>query len=120
MDVRRFALRLKANKKAGDVVQNCAILLRELKKKGEIIQGFAVTETGERLQYYWVEGSDGTVYDICFELAKLHNPNALSEFKFTLVKEMHEKFEHDDHNQKLFKLYLEEPATFWKSVPRLN
>ncbi len=121
MDVRRFALRLKANKKLGDAVHNCAMLLRdELKRQGEIVQGYALTESGEKLQYYWVEDTKGNVYDVCFEIAKIHNPIALENFKFTLVKELNEKFEKDDHNQELFKLYREEPSKFWKSVPRIK
>ena len=120
MDVKRFVLRLKARKQLGDAVQNCGAFLRDvLKRKGHIIQGFAVTDTGERLQYYWVEDSDGTVCDVCFEIAKLNNP-VVENLKYTLVKECWEKYEKDDHNQELFKLYQDEPSKFWNSVPRLN
>lgn len=119
-DVKKFALRLKLHKKVGDAVQNCAVFLREvLKRQGEIVQGFAVTDTGEKLQYYWVEGTDGKVYDVCFEFAKLNAP-AVSQLKFTLVKELWGEYDKDDHNQELFKLYQDEPSKFWKSVPRLT
>lgn len=121
MDIRRFVLRLKLQKKLGDAVQNCAVFLRDvLKRKGELVQGYAHTETGEKLQYYWVEDSNGSVYDICFEIAKMNNPSVLSDFKFTLHKETPTTtFDKDDHNQELFKLYLDEPSKFWSSVPRL-
>lgn len=120
LDLRRFALRLKLHKKAGDAVQNCAIFLRdELKRKGEIIQGYAITEDGEKLQYYWIEDASGNVYDVCFEFAKLNNP-VVENLKYTLVKELWDKFDKDDHNQELFKLYQDEPSKFWKSVPRMK
>ena len=120
MDIRRFVLRLKLQKKLGDAVQNCAVFLRDvLKRKGELVQGYAHTETGEKLQYYWVEDSEGNVYDICFEIAKMNQPS-ISDFKFTLHKETPETFDKDDHNQELFKLYLDEPSKFWKLVPRLT
>jgi hypothetical protein len=119
--VKRFVLRLKLRKQLGDAVQNCAAFLKyELNKDGQIIQGFAVTETGEKLQYYWVENSDGIVYDVCFEIARLNNP-AVESLKYKLVKEVWgTDFNKDDHNQELFKLYRDEPSKFWKSVPRLN
>lgn len=120
LDVKRFVLRLKLQKKVGDAVQNCGVFLREeLKREGEIIQGYAITESGEKLQYYWVEDSKGNVYDICFEMAKLNMPQ-IENMKFTLVKEEPEKFDKDDHNQELFKLYRDEPSKFWKVVPRLK
>lgn len=123
LDVRRFVLRLKLQKKAGDAVQNCGVFLREeLKRQGEIVQGFAITETGEKLQYYWVEDTKGNVYDICFEMAKLNMP-AIADMKFTLVKEdpsSSENFDKDYHNQELFKLYQDEPSKFWTVVPRLK
>lgn len=119
-EARRFVLRLKIQKKSGDAVQNCAMFLREiLKRKGEIIQGYAITETGEKLQYYWVEDSKGTVYDICFEFAKSNQPS-IADFKFTLKKDAPDTFDKDDHNQELFKLYQDEPSKFWKLVPRLG
>ena len=119
--VKRFVLRLKLRKQLGDAVQNCAAFLRhELKKDGSIVQGFAVTETGEKLQYYWVEDHAGTVYDVCFEIAKLNNP-AVGKLKYKLVKECWgTDFDKDDHNQELFKLYRDEPSKFWKSVPQLK
>lgn len=118
--VKRFVLRLKMHKKVGDAVNNCGAFLRhELNKQGVIVQGFAVTETGEKLQYYWVEDYQGNVYDVCFEIAKLNNPN-LENFKFNLVKECWEKFDKDDHNQELFRLYRDEPSKFWSAVPRLK
>jgi hypothetical protein len=121
MDVRRFVLRLKLQKKLGDAVQNCAVFLRDvLKRKGEIVQGYAHTETGEKLQYYWVEDSNGNVYDICFEIAKMNQPSIVSDFKFTLKREQPHEFDKDEHNQELFKLYLDEPSKFWKAVPRLT
>ena len=120
IDIRRFALRLKLHKKTGDAVQNCAVFLREeLHRDGEIVQGYAVTEDGEKLQYYWVEDSQGNVYDVCFEFAKLNNP-VVENLKYTLVKEIWETFDKDDHNQELFKLYQDEPSKFWKTVPRVK
>jgi hypothetical protein len=120
LDVRRFVLRLKVQKKLGDAVQNCAVFLRDiLKRKGELVQGYAHTETGEKLQYYWVEDSSGGLYDICFEIAKMNQPS-ISDFKFTLHKETPPTFDKDDHNQELFKLYQDEPSKFWKLVPRLT
>lgn len=121
MDVKKFALRLKLHKKVGDAVQNCAVFLRDvLKRKGEIVQGFAIVdESGEKLQYYWVEDSNKNVYDVCFEIAKLNNPKALDSIKFTLVKELHGEYDKDDHNHELFKMYQDEPSKFWKAVPRL-
>ena len=120
MDLKRFVLRLKLQKKVGDAVQNCAVFLREeLKRNGEIIQGYAITETGEKLQYYWVEDKHGNVYDICFEVAKTNVPG-IENVKFTLVKECFENFDKDDHNQELFKLYQDEPSKFWTTVPRLR
>lgn len=120
MDLRRFALRLKLHKKTGDAVQNCAVFLRdELKRKGSIIQGYAVTEDGEKIQYYWVEDDKGDVYDVCFEFAKLNNP-VVENLKYTLSKECFDSFNKDDHNQELFKLYLDEPSKFWKTVPRMK
>ena len=120
LDIKRFVLRLKLQKKAGDAVQNCGVFLREeLKRQGEIIQGFAITETGEKLQYYWVEDTKGNVYDICFEMAKLNMP-AIENIKFTLIKESPETFDKDDHNQELFKLYQDEPSKFWTTVPRMK
>jgi hypothetical protein len=117
--VKRFALRLKLHKKVGDAVQNCGMFLRDvLKKKGEIVQGFAVTDGGERLQYYWVEDTSGIVYDVCFEFAKLNSP-AVESLKYELVRELWDTYDKDDHNQELFKLYLDEPSKFWKSVPRM-
>ncbi len=117
---KRFVLRLKLHKKLGDAVQNCGAFLKyELNKEGQIIQGFAVTETGDRLQYYWVEDDAGNVYDVCFETAKLNNPH-LENFKFKLVKECWDKFDKDDHNQELFNLYRDEPSKFWTAVPRLK
>lgn len=119
-DLKRFALRLKLHKKSGDAVQNCAIFLREeLHRKGDIIQGYAITEEGEKLQYYWVEDLKGNVYDICFEFAKLNNP-VVENLKYTLLKEIWENFDKDDHNQELFKLYQDEPSKFWKMVPRVK
>ena len=91
-----------------------------LKRKGEIVQGYAHTETGEKLQYYWVEDSNGNVYDICFEIAKMNQPSIVSDFKFTLKREQPHEFDKDEHNQELFKLYLDEPSKFWKAVPRLT
>jgi hypothetical protein len=120
--VKRFVLRLKLRKQIGDAVQNCAAFLRhELNKDGQIIQGFAVVaETNEKLQYYWVEDISGTVYDVCFEIARLNNP-VVENIKYKLVKECWgTDFDKDDHNQELFKLYRDEPSKFWKSVPRLN
>ena len=118
--VKRFVLRLKLRKQLGDAVQNCGAFLRaELNKEGQIVQGFAVTETGEKLQYYWVEDSAGTVYDVCFEIAKLNNP-AVENLRYRLVKECWESFDKDDHNQELFKMYRDEPSKFWKVVPRLK
>lgn len=119
--VKRFALRLKLKKKVGDAVQNCAIFLREeLKRKGEIVQGYAIVEeSGEKIQYYWVEDSGGNVYDVCFEFARLNNP-VVENIKYILVKESIENFDKDDHAQELFKLYQDEPSKFWKTVPRVN
>lgn len=119
--VKRFVLRLKLRKQLGDAVQNCAAFLKyELNKDGQVIQGFAVTETGEKLQYYWVEDSSGTAYDVCFEIARLNNP-AVENLKYKLVKEVWgSDFDKDDHNQELFKLYRDEPSKFWKSVPRFS
>ncbi len=119
--VKRFALRLKLKKKVADAVQNCAIFLREeLKRKGEIVQGYAIIEdSGEKIQYYWVEDSEGNVYDVCFEFARLNNP-VVENIKYILVKESNEHFDKDDHAQELFKLYLDEPSKFWKTVPRVN
>lgn len=121
--VKRFALRLKLKKKVGDAVQNCAIFLREeLKRKGEIVQGYAIIEeTGEKIQYYWVEDTSGKVYDVCYEFARLNNP-VVENFKYKLSKEKWNEgeFDKDDHAQELFKLYLDEPSKFWKTVPRVN
>jgi hypothetical protein len=118
--IKRFVLRLKLRKQLGDAVQNCAMFLKyELDKEGQLVQGFAVTETGEKLQYYWVEDSFGEVYDVCFEIAKMNNP-AIENLKYRLVKECWEKFDKDDHNQELFKLYQDEPSKFWTSVPRMK
>jgi hypothetical protein len=117
--VKRFALRLKLHKKVGDAVQNCGMFLRDvLKKKGEIVQGFAVTDGGEKLQYYWVEDTEGVVYDVCFEFAKLNSP-AVESLKYELVKELWDTYDKDDHNQELFKLYRDEASKFWKLVPRV-
>lgn len=118
--IKRFVLRLKLHKQLGDAVQNCAMFLKyELNKEGQIVQGFAVTETGEKLQYYWVEDSSGEVYDVCFEIARLNNP-VIENLKYKLLKECWESFDKDDHNQELFKLYRDEPSKFWKSVPRMK
>lgn len=122
---RKFILRLKLKKKLGDAVHNCAMFLREeLKRQGEIVQGFAIVEgSGEKLQYYWVEDMSGNVYDICFEIARLNNPTVVESLKYTLHKELwsdDEKYDKDDHNQELFKLYRDEPSKFWKGVPRLK
>ena len=118
--IKRFVLRLKLRKQLGDAVQNCAAFLKyELDKEGSIVQGFAVTETGEKLQYYWVEDQRGKVYDVCYEIARLNNP-AVENLKYRLVKECWEAYDKDDHNQELFKLYRDEPSKFWKSVPRLK
>ena len=121
--LKRFALRLKLKKKVGDAVQNCAVFLREeLKRQGEIVQGYAIVEeTNEKIQYYWVEGTDGTVYDVCFEFARLNNP-VVENIKYTLSKESWSEgeFDKDDHAQELFKLYRDEPSKFWKTVPRVN
>ena len=122
--VKRFALRLKLKKKVGDAVQNCAVFLREeLKRQGEIVQGYAIVEDGpgEKIQYYWVEGTDGKVYDVCFEFARLNNP-VVENIKYVLSKEIWAaaEFDKDDHAQEMFKLYQHEPSKFWKIVPRLN
>lgn len=121
--LKRFALRLKLKKKVGDAVQNCAVFLREeLKRQGEIVQGYAIVEeTNEKIQYYWVEGTDGTVYDVCFEFARLNNP-VVENIKYVLSKESWNEgeFDKDDHAQELFKLYRDEPSKFWKTVPRVN
>ena len=121
--IRKFALRLKLKKKVGDAVQNCAVFLREeLKRKGEIVQGYAVVEeTGEKIQYYWVEDCAGKVYDVCYEFARLNNP-IVEKFKYNLYKEKWPEgdFDKDDHAQELFKLYQDEPSKFWKVVPRVN
>ena len=120
MDIKRYALRLKMHKKAGDAVHSCAMVLRDiLKKKGTIVQGYAITEYGEKLQYYWVESEDGEIYDICFEIAKLKEPS-IGTMKFSLLKEAPNEFDKDDHNQELFKQYQDEASKFWKSVPRLS
>ncbi len=119
-DIKRFALRLKLHKQTDVAVKSCALVLKHiLNKKGTIVQGYAMTEFGEKLQYYWVEDDNGTVYDICFEIAKLREPR-IADINFTLTKEAPENFEKDDQNQELFKLYLDEPNKFWKSIPRLN
>jgi hypothetical protein len=118
--VKRFVLRLKLRKQLGDAVQNCGAFLKyELNKEGHIVQGFAVTETNEKLQYYWVEDMTGNVYDVCFEIAKLNNP-AVDNLKYKLVKECWGTYDKDDHNQELFTLYRDEPSKFWKAVPRLK
>jgi hypothetical protein len=105
------------------VHENLIPFIKELKRQGEIVQGYAIVEDGpgEKIQYYWVEGTDGKVYDVCFEFARLNNP-VVENIKYVLSKEIWAaaEFDKDDHAQEMFKLYQHEPSKFWKIVPRLN
>lgn len=113
-----FVLRLKARKLLGSTVHNCAYFLRHhLKRKGSIVQGFCITQTAEpeRLQYYWVEDHEGTVYDIAYVVACMNFPS-VSSIRFVLTREAPEKFETDQTNADLYKQYVDDPKTFWTSL----
>lgn len=120
VDLKRFALslRLKSRMKRTriDAVQACGIFIKKHPKlKGTIIEGYCVTSS-EKFKHYWVESEDGSEFDIGYELAKIENPD-LVNLSFQKTKERPDgKVECDEHNEELFKLYLEEPKKFWKMV----
>lgn len=118
MEVKSFILRLKARKLLGHTVQNCAYFLKyQLKRKGNIVQGYCITQTAqpERLQYYWVEDENGTVYDVAYEVACMNHPS-VSSIRFVLTKEAPERYESDEANAALYKQYTDDPKTFWTSL----
>ncbi len=123
-DLKKFALRLKMYKKlGGSLVQNCAIFLREvLHRKGEIVQGYALTGTGEKFEYFWVEDEKGNSYDIGFAIVEVMTPGSCKDMTVSLVKE----YKGDDYVKAdaeifdQFTQYRDEPSKFWKAVPRLK
>jgi hypothetical protein len=120
--VNRFALRVKLvsrmKRVSIDAVQACGMFLRDqLKFNGQIIKGCCTTSTGEKFTHYWVEDPDRIVYDVSMELAKLSNPE-LNDIEYTISNEVTTNT--DEHNEELFKLYLEEPKKYWKMVQRMH
>lgn len=126
MDERRFALQIKLHSKIRkrnvNAIESCAMFLREqLKGKGKIVQGYCSTVTGEKFKHYWVEDDSGKRFDIAMEMAKLAAPDLIAVLAYTLTIEKPEgNVTFDEHNDELFKLYLEEPVKFWRSVERIR
>ena len=124
VDLRRFALslRLKSRMKKApiDAVQACGMFIKEYPKlKGKIVEGYCVAKT-EKFKHYWVESEDGTVYDIGYERAKIESPQ-LELIHFEKTKDKPEgNVQSDEHNEELFRLYLEEPKKFWQLVQRMR
>ena len=124
MDVRRFALKIKLTSRIKrvsiDAVQACGMFLRDgLRLRGQIVKGYC--KVGQEVfVHYWVEDPDRVVYDISAELAKLGTPE-LENMEYELTTEKPEgEVKSDEHNDELFKLYLEEPKKFWQLVQRVS
>lgn len=119
--IKRFILKLKLRKKfGGSLVQNCAMFLREvLHRKGEIVEGYALTGTGEKFQYYWVEDPNGNTYDIGVAIVDITAPGTSCEVTLTKEYEGTDYVQADDEIREQFKQYRDEPSKFWKAVPRL-
>lgn len=121
MDLRRFALKIRLRsrlkKVSIDAVQACGIFVKEFPEiNGKIVQGYCTVSTGEKFVHYWVEDDQENVYDIGMELAKIANPS-IESIPYTISKNKPEgNVGKDDHNEELFKLYLEEPKKFWQMV----
>ena len=118
--LRKFVLKLKTRKLIGSAVHNCGHFLRnELKRQGTIVQGYCVTQTAqpERFQYYWVEDLKGTRYDVSFAVACVTTPEVVGT-RFVLTTDPPEKFESDPTNTDVYKQYIDDPKTFWGSLPK--
>lgn len=122
MDLRRFALQIRLRSRMKripiDAVQACGMFIKSYPYlKGKIVDGYCISSS-EIFKHYWVESDDGKTFDIAYELAKIENPS-IENISFKITKEKPEgNIQTDEHNEELFKLYLEEPKKYWQLVQK--
>lgn len=117
--VRRFAMRIKLHRLGGTVVHHCALLRRILPFESQIVKGYCISP-GDICEHYWVRIGDLNL-DIGYEVACLYTPE-LKDLKTMLVEEIPAELKNvevkrQDDNQRLYELYLLDPATFWSESP---
>ena len=122
----RLVKRMKLHRVSGTIVHHCALMIRYLEhtgKKAHIVKGWVVYGN-EACTHYWVEDTEGAVYDVGYSLGCMYNPElmALSPrihriepvgVKFADENEPALKGEH----LRQYELYLEDKQTFWKESP---
>jgi hypothetical protein len=115
----RFILKMKLRKKFDlTTVENCGYFIKMVIRTGTIVQGYChVIESGEKLRYYWVEDSNGTRYDVAFEMAAFSRPE-VRNLMYTLVTEEPTPgtYQTDAKNDEMFKLYKEDSKKFWAKI----
>jgi|CryBogDrversion2_11_1035321.scaffolds.fasta_scaffold07733_2 hypothetical protein len=108
--VKRIVLRLKLRKTEGTIVHHNALLSRSI-KDSKLVAGYALC-MNQACWHCWVEGPDGTKYDVTREIVPF-------EYS-TEVPEGYQQMSHEliDKNIELFKLYTDDRKQFWKDAPK--
>lgn len=119
--VKRLALKMKMYKVEGTPMHHtalCYLMLRRTIGDVKIVSGYAISGDKECCRHFWVEDSEGSRYDVAYELGCLYSP----ELKALPVEMTHQipaeyQLMPGEENQNLFEMFQSNPKQFWQECP---